>query len=62
MRNFYFFFCLVLPAESTARYQEWDKWSGIERHGNQDVNYTEMRLAGWVSKVRLRNTVGLISK
>ena len=51
VRMFYFLFYLVLPAQSIERYPEWDKWSGIERHGNHDVNYTEMRLAGWVSSV-----------
>ena len=51
VRMFYFFFCLIFPAQSIERYPQWDKWSGIQRHGNHDVNYTELRLAGWVSSV-----------
>lgn len=51
VRMFYLLLCLIFPAQSIERYPQWDKWSGIERHGNHDVNYTEMRLAGWVSSV-----------
>ena len=49
MKAFYFLTCLVYLGEN-SRYPEWDKWSGIERHGNHDVNYTESKLAGWVSR------------